>query len=185
MVAPEQLLTVEAFWRRYAGMPYELVRGRVVKVSPAGGEAPEVGLMIGAAVLNFVLKHRLGKVTNAEGGYWLAADTLRAPDVAFYNWEKHRLHTDRDQYRPFPPDLAVEVVAPTDKAEDIHEKVKLYLAAGVLLIWVVYPRTREVMVYRPDEQPERLTATDTLTGGDVLPGFTLAVADCFPPSIPE
>jgi len=180
MQTPERLLTVEDFWEEYAGQPVELVHGKVVKLSPAGGEAPEVQLIMGGEVSFFVRKNNLGKTTGSEGCYWITQGTLRAPDIGFYGWEKAKQHADRDSYRPFPPDLAIEIVSPTDRASAIDEKVADYLRAGVLLVWVVYPKTRTVMSFQSNAQPQRLTAADTLEGGDVLPGFTLPVAECFP-----
>jgi Uma2 family endonuclease len=178
-------LTVEAFWEEYAGQPYELVHGKVVEVSPAAGESPEVGAIMVSHIVSFVMRNRLGKVTNAEGGYWLNEHTLRAPDVGFYTWEKDKLHTDRDKYRPFPPDLAVEVVSPSDRAEAVQEKVQLYLRAGTRQVWVVFPQNRTVTLHHADGSARTLSADDSLDGGDLLPGFTLPVADCFPPPRPE
>lgn len=177
---PERLLTVEDFWEEYAGQPVELLHGKVIKLSPVGGEAPRTGAVMTAFVTIFVLQNNLGIVTNAESGYWITKDTLCAPDVGFYGWEKAKQHADRDSYRPFPPDLAIEIVSPTDRASAIDEKVADYLRAGVLLVWVVYPKTRTVMRFQSNAQPQRLTVADTLDGGDVLPGFTLPVAECFP-----
>lgn len=152
-------------WAEYAGKPYELIHGKVIPVSPAGGEAPEIELI-------------LGKVTGAEGGYWLLPQVMRAPDIGFYTLEKHHLHTDN--FHPFPPDLAVEIVSPIDKAEDIQEKIDLYIAAGVLLIWVIYPKLRKVVVHYPDETSKTLSDSDMLEGESVLPGFNIKVSEIFP-----
>ena len=77
------------------------------------------------------------------------------------------------------PDLAVEVVSPSDSANEIQEKVNEYLDVGVRLIWVVYPIQHTVTVYAADRAGRLLNEADTLDGGDVLPGFSLAVADIF------
>ena len=78
-----------------------------------------------------------------------------------------------------PPDLAVEVVSPNDRPQEIADKVDLYLTHGVPLVWVAYPRSRQVVVHRPGQEPLILSEGDTLDGGDVLPGFQLPVAEVF------
>jgi Uma2 family endonuclease len=82
-------------------------------------------------------------------------------------------------WNPLAPDLAVEVVSPTDSAKDIGDKIVNYLAAGTVA-WYVYPDDQEVKVYEAGEPVKTLTINDTLDGGKVLPGFTLAVKDIFP-----
>ncbi|MBA3946347.1 MAG: Uma2 family endonuclease [Herpetosiphonaceae bacterium] len=77
------------------------------------------------------------------------------------------------------PDLAVEVVSPSESAQDINEKVRDYLAAGTQLMWVVYPRTRQVIVYGPSNAGRIYTVGDTLEHADVLPGFRCPVAELF------
>lgn len=79
------------------------------------------------------------------------------------------------------PDLVWEVVSPTDLAEDVQSKARDYLSAGVRLVWVVYPRTRHVDVYRIDGSSSIVNATDVLSGEDILPGFEVLVGDLFPP----
>ncbi len=78
------------------------------------------------------------------------------------------------------PDLAVEVLSPTDNANDLDEKVQDYLAAGVRLLWVIYPVTQTTIVYRPAHLPLMLGADDEVSGFDVLPGFMCKVRDFFP-----
>jgi Uma2 family endonuclease len=178
---PEKILTDEEFEELYAGKPYELVRGEVVEIMPAGGESPEVELVLGGAIAQFVIKNKLGKVTGAEGGYWLMPGTMRAPDIGFYSWEKHKLHTEPDKFRPFPPDLAVEVVSPTDRASDVQLKVDLYRESGVKLVWVVYPESHKIVAHYPDGTGRTYSENELLDGEDVLPGFALKVAEVFPP----
>lgn len=182
---PERLLTVDEFWKVYADKPYELVDGEVIEVSPAGGEAPEVNLLLGGKVATYVTLKKLGKVTGAEGGYWITPTTLRAPDIAFYTWEKHKLHIERDKYRPFPPDFAVEVVSPTDSSEDVQRKVDQYLEAGVKLVWVVYPQARKIIASHPDGTSKTYKLGDTITGENVITGLEIVVDECFPPPEPE
>lgn len=118
----------------------------------------------------------------AETGYILFPDaedkpTVRAPDVGFVSYARipGRLPAT---YIPMPPDLAVEVVSPNDKGEDIEAKVSDYLRAGVRMVVFFYPATRTAHVYRGN-QISRLSGDDLLDFGDVLPGLSLRLSDLF------
>lgn len=78
------------------------------------------------------------------------------------------------------PDMVVEIVSPEDKATELDEKIDLYLADGVSLVWIVYPERHKVMVYTPDaDHPQILRVEDSLEGGELLPGFRLSLSDLF------
>lgn len=82
-------------------------------------------------------------------------------------------------YLELAPDLVVEVVSPSDRMHDVSIKVRLYLDAGTQLVWIVQPSLKTVTVYFPDHTARTLSIDDDLDGGDVLPGFTIAVAELF------
>jgi len=84
-----------------------------------------------------------------------------------------------ETYWPFAPDLAVEVVSPSDRIDDIQDKVGEYFAAGVRLVWIVHPRSRTIFVYRSPLDVHALGETDELSGEGVLPGFACPVSRCF------
>jgi Uma2 family endonuclease len=86
---------------------------------------------------------------------------------------------DANDYWPIAPDLAVEVVSPSDRAAEVLTKVAEYLEAGTRLAWVVYPQTQKIVVYRPSADVQMLSVGDTLEGGDVVPGFACPVAEVF------
>ena len=132
---------------------------------------------IAAEVRLYLKQHALGRVTGADGGYIVAGHHY-IPDVAFISYEKQS-GPSGEAYNPNPPDLAVEVVSPSDRPERLMIKVGNYLAAGVV-VWVVYPTEREVQVYKPGQPVELIDGNGTLSGGDVLPGFELMVKDIFP-----
>ena len=187
MAVQERVYTADDLWALshhpdYAGMCLELVDGALRIMTPAGGEHGGLALRIGARLQVFVEEARLGYTTAAETGYILSArpdgrDTVRAPDVGFV--AAQRLPDGLPQgYVPFAPDLAVEIVSPSDTADEVHQKVQNFLRAGTRLLWVVYPRTRTVDVHTP-QGARTLTLTDTLDGGDVLAGFTLPLRDLF------
>ncbi len=178
MTTQTERLTVEAFWAQYEDTDHELVRGEVVEVSPANDRSSEVAALMIAALVAFVYPNKLGRVTSSDGGYQLDAHTLRSPDAAFYSQERDAQPRDRNTFVPFAPDLAVEVMSPSNSAPDMRDKVQQYLDAGTRLVWVVYPSPtmQYVDVFYPDGTAKRVT--DTPDGEDVLPGFTLPLT-CF------
>jgi Uma2 family endonuclease len=163
------------------GMRYELVRGVLVEMTPAGGWHGERAIQIAGPLWSFVYPRNLGQVYIAETGFVLATnpDVVRASDVAFVRSERLPPHDERKGYLPFAPDLAVEVVSPNDRQSDVMDKVLEYLDGGTQLVWVVEPHRRVVTVWTPDRTAHILTDGDELDGGDVLPGFRLSVADIF------
>jgi Uma2 family endonuclease len=183
MVAVEKQLTADEFWEKYAGQRVELVRGEPVEMTPTSHKHGVIVSRMTIYLGNYVIEHDLGELLGAETGFLLRQDpdVLRAADIAFI--AKERLADIEDPYKftPFPPDLAIEVVSPYDRAGDVQAKVSDYLEAGVRLMWIIYPQQKQVVVHRPDGTSETLGAADTLTGGDVLPGFALPLARLFPP----
>jgi Uma2 family endonuclease len=157
----------------------ELVRGLVVREPPPGAEHGHVGLNVALALAQHARRHDLGLVVSLETGFVLETDppTVRAPDVAFIS--KERLPADGIPvgYWPFPPDLAIEVVSPSDQAESIDEKALDYLRCGVREVWVVHPRSRRVTIYRSRRDVHTLTEDAELDGGDLVPGFRVRVGD--------
>src|SRR5207247_2417345 len=105
-------------------------------------------------------------VVSADTGFLLARDpdTVRAPDVAFISHLRAREVGDVPSYFPGPPDLAVEVLSPSDRSGEVHGKVADYLAAGARLVWVVDPRTKRVLVHRSLLSPRILEGSDLLDG---------------------
>lgn len=187
MIVRERLYTIEDLWAlshqaETSGQRLELSEGELIAMTPAGGKHGVITLNIGSAVRAFVREHRLGFVTAAETGYILARnpdgrDTVRAPDVGFI--AAARLPEGlSDGYVPFAPDLAVEVVSPGDDADDLQLKVTQYLRAGTRLVLLIYPRSQTVVAWTPD-RTETLSSGQIISGGDVLPGFSLPVEDVF------
>ena len=101
------------------------------------------------------------------------------PDLAFVRADRVPPEDERWHIAPFAPDLAVEVISPNDRYVEVMEKVERYARAGVPLVWLVDPRRRVVEVHALGQPPLTLHESDTLDGGDVLPGFALLVADIF------
>ena len=122
---------------------------------------------------------RLGLGFSAEIGFVLFADrqTVRSPDAAVVL--RNRLAELPDSVVPMAPDLAVEVLSPSHRMADALAKVAMYLQAGTPLVWLVNPATRTVLVFRSETDLVMLGESDTLNGGDVLPGFSVPVAEIF------
>ena len=179
MQIPTRLMTVDEFWTEYAGQSYELVNGIVIEMMTSGYASSAVALRFALRLEMYLEDNPIGRLTGADGTYRLSEHDIRVPDVGYFSNAKAELINDKYKFLPFPPDLAVEVVSPTDRASEIREKVKLYLDSGTLLIWVVYPSTREVIVYTPDSQPQVLSESDLLNGGLILPNFEVSLTTIF------
>ena len=162
------------------GHKYELVRGEPVRMRPAGFEHIEVTGLLITYLPNFVLPQKLG-VVGGEGGFVLdrRPDTVRAPDVVFVRMDRVPRGEAAKHYVEGPPDLAIEVRSPSDTMRELVGKADEYLAAGTRLVWVFDTPTRTVVVKTPDGQCTTMGIDDELDGGDVLPGFRLAVAVVF------
>lgn len=149
-------------------------------MSPAGSEHGAIAAEMAAVLRDFVKPRRLGVVLGAETGFRIAADpdTVLAPDAAFIVADRVGERLPRG-YFPGAPDLAVEVVSPSDRASEVIAKVENWLAAGCLAVWIVDPKTQTVTVYHPNHTATFLQSTDTLAGGALLPDFSIPVADIF------
>lgn len=164
------------------GFVYELIKGELIKVSPPPGyEHGIVAMNIAGPLYEYIKKKNLGKVCAAETGFLLEQnpDTVRAADAAFVRRERVDQAGPVKGYWIGAPDLAVEVVSPSDTIRRVEGKVAQWLEAGTRLLWVVSPRLRTVTVYRSRTDIEILTEKDTLDGGEVVPGFQVEVAEIF------
>ncbi|MCA0455950.1 MAG: Uma2 family endonuclease [Chloroflexi bacterium] len=188
MTIHERLYTVDDLWaishdpanelRRF-----ELSEGVLIEMTPASFKHGRDTSRLNRFISEFVDKHKLGETTAAETGYILyknpnGKDTVRAPDVGFVSVTRISEQGFPDGYFPGAPDLAVEVISPTDEAEEVHFKVTQYLKYGTRLIWLVYRKSQTVVVHTVNGS-RTLSVDDFLDGGDLLPGFRLPVRDIF------
>ncbi len=159
----------------------ELVKGKVVPIPPTGAAHGKIAMRIGALLWRYVEKHNLGEVYAAETGFTIEEDpdTVRAPDAAFVSRDRIPPEGEPPGFWHSAPDLVVEVVSPFDQIGDVQAKITEYLQAGVRLVWLVEPQTRTVTVYKSLDVVRILLQQDTLDGGEILPGFTLPLADLF------
>jgi Uma2 family endonuclease len=182
MAIANRLITAEELLRMPDdGYRYELVRGELRKMAPAGYLHGRLAINITTPLDGFVRAHNLGVVCAAETGFKLASnpDVVRAPDVAFIRRERVEEVGDLEGYWPGAPDLAVEVISPSDTYSEVEEKVFDWLHAGTRMVILVKPRQRAVTVYRSLTEIIMLTEHDTLEGGDVVPGWRVQVRDLF------
>lgn len=163
------------------GFRYELIRGELKKMVPAGSNHGRIAVNVAVHLAQHVKANQLGIVYAAETGFVLALDpdTVRAPDVAFVRQERIEEVGEVEGYWPGAPDLAVEVISPGDLYTEVEEKVFTWLEAGTCLVVVVDPRRRTVAVYRGKESIRILTAGEMLRGGEVVSGWEVAVEELF------
>lgn len=173
------LLTAEQFAQRTDLEHYELVRGEPVPMPHPGRIHGVIQLNIGFALKTFALPRHLG-IVMVESGYVLERDpdTVRGPDVSFIRMER-LVPEDKRVYTEGPPDLAVEVLSPDDRASKVNAKIDDYLKAGVVVVWLVDPETETVGVFRRDAAPLRLKRGEVLKCEELLPGLELTLDEIF------
>jgi Uma2 family endonuclease len=184
-VAPRLLTADEYFTHPASREPGELVRGRICVMSPAGHGHHTVIDNLYPRLSLYVRERRLGRAYGDNLGFRLdipgeVTDTVRSPDVSFLRAERLPAGgVPSAGFVAFAPDLAVEVLSPDQTAADMDERMADYFAAGTRLFWVVNPARRTVAVHSPAAPTRWLREGDALDGGEVVPGFSVPVADLF------
>ena len=143
MTAEELLQLPDDNWR------YELIRGGLRRMAPAGWEHGVLAMRIGSRLDQFVTANRLGIVLAAETGFILERnpDTVRAPDAAFVRLDRIPARSLPKGYWSGAPDLAVEVISPSDSAQEVDEKVDTWLSGGASEVWTIDPVSRAVVLH--------------------------------------
>ena len=182
MDSTRQSLTAEHLLAMGSDARFELVKGELRPMSPAGSRHGRIITRIAYPLTNFVNQHKLGEVFGSNTGFILSRnpDTVRAPYIAFVPAERMSAVGDTDAFCPGAPDLAVEVMSPGDRISEVMEKISEYHASGCRAVWIVNSSKRTVTVYCPDLDPIVYTDGATIDGGQVVPGFSLDVKDIFP-----
>jgi len=156
---------------------FELIAGELVEKMPSA-QPSALALIIAFYLMQLIRPQGLGYVTGSDGGYLMPDGSILIPDVGFISKARLPVLPERGE-APIAPDLAVEVMSPTDRKRDLRSKAVRYLANGVRLVWLVFPAERVIEVYPIDGDVIALTDADTLTGGDVLPDFSVPVSAVF------
>jgi Uma2 family endonuclease len=159
---------------------FELVRGEVIELPPPQRRHGVVCMNVASFLDRYVREHGKGYLTCNDSGVILERDpdTVRGPDVAYYE-DADRFEDLHPQYGEVPPRLAVEVLSPSDRADQVTRKISDYLRTGVALVWLIDAEARLVTVYRPEQGQRSLEESDELTGEDILPDFRCRIADLF------
>ncbi len=180
MATKVELLTAEDLLRFPRHRRGELVNGIFIEMVPPAPEHGGVAAETARALGNHVRPGRLGRVL-VEGGFILRRhpDTVRFPDVAFVRAERIPAEGLPRRYWHLTPDLVVEVISPNDTPAEIEARLQEWLEAGAPLVWLLYPESRSVQAARSLLDRVILGPDQTLDGGDVLPAFTIRVADLF------
>ena len=164
---------------------YEVVDGLRVELPPMGARPTEIATILAVNLGTFSKRQKLGRVV-VELLFLLddASKLQRRPDVAFISAARWPLKSPApdDAAWGVIPDLAIEVVSPTDRAEEAIGKIGEFFRAGVRAAWVVYPKERLVYVYDSFTTIRVLTDPDALDGGEIVPGFHMPLTELFDPS---
>ena len=157
----------------------ELVDGTLVEKA-MGWQESELAVIIARLLGNFVAANRRGKVFGSDGMFRLRPEHIRIPDVAFISNRRFSGRTlTPTAFWELGCDLAVEVMSPSNTRREMERKLSDYFAAGVQMVWLVYPKAREVVVYSSPSDSVTLVGDDLLDGGAVLPGFSIPVSQLF------
>ena len=160
--------------------PCELIDGRIVRMNPTGLQHGDIVIALGSVLRDFVRKRQLGRVVGGEVGIYTRRepDRVRGADIAFVSRER-LADKPLKGFLKVAPELVVEVISPTDRWQNIRDKLEEYFAIGVHRVWIVEPETRAVLVYRSVTEMNRLGEGDAINGEGVLEGFSLLVSELF------
>ena len=186
MSTQKTLLTADDFYRLYAHKDgrYELVDGEVVEMAPVRRRHGRTAINIGAAFHNYCRLTGVGW-PEVEVGYRVRSgpDTVRGPDVSLVLGADMEGDEHESGFVPGAPDIAVEVVSPSNTAAEIERKTGEYLAAGSQRVWVVYHATRtasrRVIIHQADGATTTYSGGDVITDEELLPGFSLPLSEIF------
>ena len=182
VVVPKKSYTIDDLWElsHRMGKRYELVKGELRELAPASDEHGYVAGRLFGKVFQYVESTGSGYTFAAETGFVLREEpaTVRAPDLAYVSRERAPQQWSH-HFARFVPDLVAEVVSPADTYSEVVRKVQDWLTAGVKVVWVVDPESRQVSVHRAGQPVRILNENDTLSGEEVLPGFACKVSEIF------
>ncbi len=183
MAIQTKLVTAEELFNMpNDGYRYELVRGELIQMAPAGAYHGKSGTRVATSLSNHVYENGLGEVYAIETGFRIGTnpDHVRAPDVAFVRREREDEVGEIHGFFPGAPDLVIEVISPNDRYTEVDKKAHDWLEAGTRMVILINPRKREVALRTFLADEVVLTEGDILDGGDVVPGWRMPVRMIFP-----
>ena len=172
--------TDEEFMALPDGDRYELVNGELIIVGNSGMEHGHFASVLNAFLTTFVLAHKLGVVCDSSTAFTMKTGNKRSPDVSFV--AKDRLRGLKKLPKGFfqgAPDLAVEIISPSNTFDEIHTKIVEYFDSGSKLVWVIHPDEESVLVYHKPQPDKLLQRSDSLDGETIIPGFTVPLTELF------
>jgi Uma2 family endonuclease len=150
-------------------------QGELIVMPPTGGETGQRNSTLNAQIWLWNDQSELGKTFDSSTGFTLPNKADRAPDASWVEKSRWEALTpeSREKFIPLCPDFVIELLSPSDSLKKTQEKMQEYIANGCRLGWLINRKKREIEIYRPDQEVEILTAPQTISGENVLPGFVL------------
>jgi Uma2 family endonuclease len=158
----------------------ELVNGELI-VAATGVRHDRLVMRLGGELEQFSREQGLGILQGSDTGYKMANGNVRCPDISFISAARARRYVeeDRDVFFDGAPDLAVEILSPSDTLRRTKQKVLEYFANGCRLAWILDPTHKTILVMEPNGSERLLGADDSVDGGEVVPGFSVSVSEVF------
>jgi len=189
MVIRDKTYTVEEFYKaledRDDDQRFELIEGIIVEMAPPRYINAVIAALVVSYLGIYVIENDLGYVSGADGGFALSAGDVRIPDVAFV--AKERIHGNLPKLVNGAPDLAVEVISPSETPVSINEKTRLYFDTGAKAVWIIYPDERLAEIRTPSDEGFHVITVGiegNLHAKSVLPNFELPLRKIFPNTLP-
>ena len=163
------------------GFRYELINGELEKMPPPGSPHGRIAFQLSVYLGQFILEHGLGQGFATDTGFKLTSnpDTVLAPDFAFVTNERFAEVSVTEGYGAGPPDLAVEVLSPSDRPGKVKQKISRWFSFGTKQLWIVDPKHTSVTVYRSPSDATTFSGSDYLEAQDLFPGFRLSLDRIF------
>lgn len=189
MVIRDKIITASEFYtlmeERDDDRRFELVEGTIIEMAPPKSINSYIALKVGMYLGLYVEENDLGYVFGADGGFALSATDVRIPDASFV--AKARIQGKMPDLIPNAPDLAVEVISPSETPASINEKTRLYFDTGAKAVWIIYPDNHLAEIRTPSDEGFHVITVgidDNLRAKSVLPDFELPLRKIFPNSLP-
>lgn len=188
MLTATEVITEKKTWtdEEFMALPkdghrYEIVNGELIDRGNSGALHGNIGAILSSALFAVVKSQKLGALFDSSTAFKMKNGNRRSPDISFFAKERLQGITELPSgFLEGAPDLVVEVLSPGNTVEEMHDKLVEYFDNGTRLAWMIHPSEHYVLVYRSAQEPDRLLkSVDALEGEDVIPGFSLPVADLF------
>lgn len=188
MLTATEVITEKKVWtdEEFMALPkdghrYEIVNGELIDMGNSGALHGNIAIILSSALFAVVNAQKLGALFDSSTAFKMKNGNKRSPDISFFAKERLQGMTELPSgFLEGAPDLVVEVLSPGNTVEEMHDKLVEYFQNGTRLAWIIHPSEHYVLVYRSAQEPDRLLkSVDALESEEVIPGFTLPVADLF------